>query len=73
MNENSWAFCPDRNDVCGLVVAHAEHAARDAERIARMGAELDKVRAELARARAEARDLERENAALRRRLREGGR
>lgn len=71
--ENHWAWCPDRNGVCGVVVAHGEHAARDAERIARMGAELDKVRVELARARAEARDLERENASLRRRLREGGR
>lgn len=78
--ENHWAYCPDRKGVCGVVVAHGEHAARDAVRIATLGADLDRVLAELdqakrdlARARAEARDLERENAALRRRLREGGR
>jgi len=78
--EKHWAYCPDRQGVCGVVVAHGEHAARDAVRIATLGAdldqalaELDKARAELARARAEARDLERENASLRRRLREGGR
>jgi hypothetical protein len=78
--EKHWAYCPDRQGVCGVVVAHGEHAARDAVRIATLGADLDRVLAELdqakrdfARARAEARDLERENAALRRRLREGGR
>lgn len=75
-----WAYCPDRQGMCGVVVAHGEHAARDAVRIATLGSDLDRVLAELdqarrdlARARAEARDLERENAALRRRLREGGR
>jgi regulator of replication initiation timing len=39
----------------------------------RLEKEIEKLRAELARARSEARDLERENASLRRRLREGGR
>ena len=85
--EKHWAYCPDRNGVCAIVIADAERAARDAERIARMGAELDQARRDveraaadenanargLARALAEIRDLERENAALRRRLREGGR
>ena len=87
MTEKHWAYCPDRNGVCGVVVAHGEHAARDAERMARMGAELDQARRDLERAAAdenanardlaraltEIRDLERENASLRRRLREGGR
>jgi hypothetical protein len=78
--ENHWAYCPDRQGVCGVVVADAERADRDAVRIATLGADLDRAlaeldqsRRELVRARAEARDLERENASLRRRLREGGR
>jgi hypothetical protein len=87
MTEKHWAYCPDRNGVCAIVIADAERAERDAERIARMGAELDQARRDveraaaaenanardLARALAEIRNLERENAALRRRLREGGR
>jgi hypothetical protein len=80
MDSSHWAYCPDRKGVCGVVVADAERADRDAVRIATLGAdlnrvlaELDQARRDLARARAEARDLERENASLRRRLREGGR
>jgi chromosome segregation ATPase len=94
MTEKHWAYCPDRNGVCAIVIADAERAERDATRIATLGADLDQALAELdqarsdveraaadenanardlARARAEIRDLERENAALRRRLREGGR
>ena len=80
MDSSHWAYCPDRKGVCGVVVADAERADRDAVRIATLGADLDRAladldqaRRDLARARAEAHDLERENASLRRRLREGGR
>ena len=119
MSEKHWAYCPDRNDVCAIVIADAERAERDAARIADLGKQLsdlhvladfykdegdfrrserDQARAELDRVNAECnawsnrakfaeaslevttrntarelRDAERENAALRRRLREGGR
>ena len=87
MSEKHWAYCPDRNDVCAIVIADAERAERDAARIADLGQQLSDLhvladfykdegdfrRSERDRARAEVRDLERENAALRRRLREGGR
>jgi len=71
--QNHWAYCPDRNGVCAIVVADAERAERDAARIAELGHQLEVTKRDLARARAELRDAERENAALRRRLREGGR
>jgi tRNA1(Val) A37 N6-methylase TrmN6 len=119
MTEKHWAYCPDRNGVCAIVIADAERAERDAARIADLGKQLsdlhvladfykdegdfrrserDQARAELDRVNAECnawssrakiaeanlkltmqnmarelRDAERENAALRRRLREGGR
>ena len=97
----TWAYCPDRNGVCGTMIADAERATRDAERIAELGEELRRERernqrlqelhdkwvtvadqlkqqlieADTTRSRilADCRDLERENASLRRRLREGGR
>lgn len=93
--KNHWAYCPDRNGVCAIVIENAERAERDAKRIAELGADIETLRAlvaseskriaelgwsrieelsaDLHRARAEIRDLERENASLRRRLREGGR
>lgn len=87
MTDKHWAYCPDRNGVCAIMVADAERAERDAARIAELGEECHQLRlmteraaadenanaADLRRARAEIRDLERENAALRRQLREGGR
>lgn len=71
--ENHWAYCPDRNGVCAIVIANAEQMERDASRIAQYGHELDQVKRERDRLRRERDDLERENASLRRRLREGGR
>lgn len=101
MTDKHWAYCPDRNGVCAIVVADAERAERDAERIAELGEELQRARGEVqrlmalhnswveaarvlreevrdvdhkrSRLLADCRDLERENASLRRRLREGGR
>lgn len=95
MTDNTWAYCPDRQGVCGLLIANAEQMERDAARIAALGADIETLRmhvaseskriaelgwsrieelsADLRRARAEICDLERENASLRRRLREGGR
>ena len=73
MMQNHWAYCPDRNGVCAIVIANAEQMQRDAERIAQFGHDLDQVKRERDRLRRERDDLERENASLRRRLREGGR
>lgn len=80
MNEKHWAYCPDLNDVCAIVIADAECSKRDAARIADLGKQLSDLHEQLrdvdtkrSRLLADCRDLERENAALRRRLREGGR
>ena len=87
MANNTWAYCPDRQGTCGLLIANAERMERDAARIAELGEECHQLRlmteqaaaaenanaADLRRARAEIRDLERENASLRRRLAVGGR
>lgn len=73
MDAGTWAYCPDRGAVCAALVADAERLDRDAARIAQLGEELEVTKRDLARARAEARDLERENASLRRRLAIGGR
>lgn len=87
MKNDTWAYCPDRQGTCGLLIADAERMERDAARIAELGAEVHQLRlmaeqaaaaenanaADLRRARAEIRDLERENASLRRRLAVGGR
>jgi len=82
--ENRRATGPDQNVVnvaCAECCAWAdqvetlrENAASDAKRIAELGwSRIEELSADLRRARAEIRDLERENASLRRRLREGGR
>lgn len=80
MNEKHWAYCPDRNDACGVVIADAERAERDAARIADLGKQLSDLHDQLrdvdtkrSRLLADCRDLERENASLRRRLAVGGR
>lgn len=73
MTNDTWAYCPDRQGTCGLLIADAERMERDAARIAEIGHQLEVTKRDLARARAELRDAERENASLRRRLAVGGR
>lgn len=101
MTNDTWAYCPDRQGTCGLLIANAERMERDAARIAELGEELQRAREEVqrlmalhdswveaarvlreevrdvdtkrSRLLADCRDLERENASLRRRLAVGGR
>ena len=80
MNEKHWAYCLFLNDACGVVIGDAERAERDAARIADLGKQLSDLHDQLrdvdtkrSRLLADCRDLERENASLRRRLAVGGR
>ena len=46
MKNDTWAYCPDRQGTCGLLIANAERMERDAARIAELGAEIDRINAE---------------------------
>ena len=70
MANDTWAYCPDRQGTCGLLIADAERMERDAARIAELGAEVHQLRlmAEQAAAaeNANAADLRSEREELRR-------
>jgi predicted RNase H-like nuclease (RuvC/YqgF family) len=43
MKNDTWAYCPDRQGTCGLLIADAERMERDAERIAELHEEHQRL------------------------------